>query len=334
MTKTLEEITRDFEKENSKIKVKVVNVPNAGEVLKTRVLAGDVPDVVNIYPQSIELQEWAKAGVFEDLSNKDYLKRVKNGYAEKYAVNEKVYNVPFTANAYGIYYNKDKFEELGLKVPETWDEFEQLVKDIVAKGQTPFGIAGADAWTLIRSWFFFPAVLSGLTVALIFKQVFNYGLPAIGNALHIEFLQTSLLGTKWGAIFAAVFVLLWQGVAMPIIIFLPGLQSIPTEITEAARIDGATSKQVFWNIELPYLLPSVSIVFILALKGGLTAFDQVFAMTGGGPNNATTSLGLLVYNYAFKNNQFGYANAIAVILFFLIVVISIIQLRVSKKFEI
>ncbi len=117
--------------------------------------------------------------------------------------------------------------------------------------------------TFFRAWFFFPAVLSGLTVALIFKQVFNYGLPAIGNALHIEFLQTSLLGTKWGAIFAA-----------------------------------------------------------------------VFAMTGGGPNNATTSLGLLVYNYAFKNNQFGYANAIAVILFFLIVVISIIQLRVSKKFEI
>ena len=188
--------------------------------------------------------------------------------------------------------------------------------------------------TFFRAWFFFPAVLSGLTVALIFKQVFNYGLPAIGNALHIEFLQTSLLGTKWGAIFAAVFVLLWQGVAMPIIIFLAGLQSIPSEITEAARIDGATSKQVFWNIELPYLLPSVSMVFILALKGGLTAFDQVFAMTGGGPNNATTSLGLLVYNYAFKNNQFGYANAIAVILFFLIVVISIIQLRVSKKFEI
>ena len=57
--------------------------------------------------------------------------------------------------------------------------------------------------TFFRAWFFFPAVLSGLTVALIFKQVFNYGLPAIGNALHIEFLQTSLLGTKWGAIFAA-----------------------------------------------------------------------------------------------------------------------------------
>ena len=78
-----------LKRRNPKVKVKVVNVPNGGEVLKTRVLAGDVPDVVNIYPQSIELQEWAKAGVFEDLSNKDYLKRVKNGYAEKYAVNGK-----------------------------------------------------------------------------------------------------------------------------------------------------------------------------------------------------------------------------------------------------
>ena len=148
MVDTLREIAKDFEKENPNVHVKVVNVPNAGEVLKTRVLAGDVPDVVNIYPQSIELQEWAKAGYFEDLSNKDYLKRVKNHYADKYAIDGKIYNIPYTANAYGIYYNKDKFEELGLKVPETWDEFEELVDTIIAKGETPFAIAGADTWTL------------------------------------------------------------------------------------------------------------------------------------------------------------------------------------------
>lgn len=148
MVDTLREIAKDFEKENPNVHVKVVNVPNAGEVLKTRVLAGDVPDVVNIYPQSIELQEWAKAGYFEDLSNKDYLKRVKNHYADKYAIDGKIYNIPYTANAYGIYYNKDKFKELGLKVPETWEEFEELVDTIIAKGETPFAIAGADTWTL------------------------------------------------------------------------------------------------------------------------------------------------------------------------------------------
>lgn len=148
MVDTLREIAKDFEKENPNVHVKVVNVPNAGEVLKTRVLAGDIPDVVNIYPKSIELQEWAKAGYFEDLSDKDYIKRVKNHYADKYAIDGKIYNIPYTANAYGIYYNKDKFKELGLKVPETWEEFEELVDKIIAKGETPFAIAGADTWTL------------------------------------------------------------------------------------------------------------------------------------------------------------------------------------------
>ncbi|HFM7829246.1 TPA: carbohydrate ABC transporter permease, partial [Enterococcus faecium] len=161
-----------------------------------------------------------------------------------------------------------------------------------------------------------------------------YGLPKIGSMLGIEFLQTSLLGTTWGAIFAVIFVLLWQGIAMPVIIFLAGFQSIPQEIIEAARMDGANDKQIFWNIEITYLLPSISMVFIMALKGGLTAFDQIFALTGGGPSDATTSLGLLVYNYAFKNNQFGYANAIALVLFILIGIVSLAQLKLSKKFEI
>lgn len=188
--------------------------------------------------------------------------------------------------------------------------------------------------TFFRAWFFFPAVLSGLTVSLIFKQFFNYGLPTIGKILGISFLQESLLGTPIGAVLATIFVLLWQGVAMPIILFLAGLQSIPSDILEAASIDGATSKQTFWKIELPYLLPTISMVFILALKSGLTAFDQIFALTSGGPNNATTSLGLLVYNYAFKSNQYGYANAIALILFLIIGIVSLIQIKLSKKFEI
>src|SRR5574344_2001942 len=188
--------------------------------------------------------------------------------------------------------------------------------------------------TFFRAWFFFPAVLSGLTVSLIFKQVFNYGLPAIGNALGIEWLQVSLLGTKWGAIFAVIFVMLWQCVAMRIIIVLSGLQSIPQEIIEAAHVDGADSHHIFWSIELPYLIPSITMVFIMALKAGLTAFDQIFALTSGGPNDATTPLGLLVYNYAFKSNQYGYANAIALVLFVIIGLISILQIRLSKRYEV
>ncbi|WP_105301209.1 carbohydrate ABC transporter permease [Anaerococcus marasmi] len=244
------------------------------------------------------------------------------------------YNFDFVGiNNYSILMTDEKFfKALG---------FTLILTICLIVGEIVFGILIARALnskikgqTFFRAWFFFPAVLSGLTVSLIFKQIFNYGLPAIGESLNIEFLKTSLLGTTYGSVFAAIFVMLWQGVAMPIIIFLSGLQTIPTEIKEAAAIDGATSRQTFWSIELPYLLPSISMVFIMALKAGLTAFDQIFALTGGGPSNATTSIGLLVYNYAFKSNQYGYANAIALILFLLIAIVSIVQIKISKRYEV
>ncbi|MBK0347443.1 sugar ABC transporter permease [Aerococcaceae bacterium zg-ZJ1578] len=184
-----------------------------------------------------------------------------------------------------------------------------------------------------RTAYFFPAVLSTVTVGLIFNQLFNYGLPQIGEWLNIEWLQGNLLASPKTVVWGVIFVALWQGVAMPIIIFLAGIQSIPTDITEAAQIDGANKWELFFKIKLPYLLPSVSMVFILALKSGLTAFDNIYALTGGGPQNKTTSLGLLVYNTAFKTNEVGYANAIAVVLFIIIVVISVLQMRISKKFE-
>lgn len=148
MSTTLQQIATDFEKKNPKIKVKVTNVPGAGDVLKTRVLAGDVPDVINIYPQNIDYREWAKAGYFEDMTKAPYLKNIKNNYAQQFAINGKVYNAPLTANVYGFFYNKTAFAKMGLKVPETWAEFEALVKQIREQGKTPFAVAGTEGWTL------------------------------------------------------------------------------------------------------------------------------------------------------------------------------------------
>lgn len=148
MSPTLKEIIKDFEKENPDIHVKLTDVPNAGTVLKTRVLAGDMPDVVNIYPQNIDFQEWAKAGYFEDLSDQGYLKNIKNDFEKRFKVNGKVYNVPLSTNVYGFFYNKTAFKQLGVSEPKTWAEFESLVKELIAKGQTPFAIAGTEPWTL------------------------------------------------------------------------------------------------------------------------------------------------------------------------------------------
>ncbi|EGP5189591.1 TPA: extracellular solute-binding protein [Enterococcus faecium] len=148
MTQTIQEIAKDFEAKNPDIHVKVVDVPNAGEVIKTRMLAGDVPDVINLYPQSIELKEWAKAGYLEDLTEEPYLENIKNGYAQRFAIEDRVYSIPLTANVYGFYYNKTAFEEMGIQAPETWAEFEKIVAEIKDQNKVPFAIAGAEGWTL------------------------------------------------------------------------------------------------------------------------------------------------------------------------------------------
>ncbi|KXT77682.1 carbohydrate ABC transporter permease [Streptococcus sp. DD13] len=185
-----------------------------------------------------------------------------------------------------------------------------------------------------RTWYFFPAVLSTVTIGLIFSQLFNYGLPQIGELLKIDWLSSNLLFQKGTVFLSVLFVALWQGLAMPVVILLAGLQSIPEEVKEAAAIDGASKSQQFFQIELPFLLPSISMVFILAMKSGLTAFDLIYALTSGGPDGATKSLGLLVYDNAFTNNQFGYANALAVVLFVIIAVISIVQISLSRRYEV
>lgn len=150
MQPTLQKIIKDFEKENPTIKVKFTNVPDPGKVLKTRIASGDAPDVINIYPQNTDFQEWAKAGIFEDLTGKDFLGNLKEGAAETYAVNDKIYSVPLTNNAWGFFYNADKFKELGLEVPKTWADFEKLVATIKEKGETPFALSLTqnDSWTL------------------------------------------------------------------------------------------------------------------------------------------------------------------------------------------
>ncbi|AOT00477.1 sugar ABC transporter permease [Exiguobacterium indicum] len=208
-------------------------------------------------------------------------------------------------------------------------------------GQIVLGIAIAKLLNrkikgvgLFRTAYFFPAVISTVTLGLIFKQFFNYGLVPLGEYLQIEWLSQSLIANEGTAFWGLLFVALWQGVAIPVVIFLANLQSIPNEIREAASIDGANAWQTFKKIELPFLSPAISIVLILAMKAGLTAFDLIYALTGGGPSGSTTSLGLLVYNYAFKNNQFGYASAIAIVLFIIIAIVSVIQINSSKRFEV
>lgn len=150
MQSTLQEIINDFEKENPDIKVKFTNVPDAGTVLKTRISSGDVPDVINVFPQNADFQEWAKNDIFADLTQAEYLSNLSEGAATPYAINDKIYSIPLTSNAWGFFYNKTKFAELGVETPNTWADFETIVQNIQEKGEVPFALSltQADAWTL------------------------------------------------------------------------------------------------------------------------------------------------------------------------------------------
>ena len=185
--------------------------------------------------------------------------------------------------------------------------------------------------SFFRTLYFLPAVLSMITVSLVFKQVFFYVMPAIGKALGIEALSTNILASKQNAIYGVLFVHLWQGVALPTLLFLAGLQTIPTELYEAAAIDGANGWQQFKHITVAYLTPTLSVVLVLLVKQGLMVFDYVKSMTAGGPGTATQTIALLIYNNGFERNRYSYSIAQAIATGLIIAVISAIQIQASNR---
>lgn len=185
--------------------------------------------------------------------------------------------------------------------------------------------------TFIKSIYFIPAMIGGITIALIWDQLFYRVVPLLGQVLNIEWLSQSLLMTGKTALPAVVFVHIWQAVALPTVIFIAGLQQIPDEQYESAKIDGATLFQEFRYITFPYLLPTLTVNLVLMVKQGFTSFDFPFALTGGGPVRATEVIGISIYNDAFKNARFGMANAEACILFVLVAIFSLTQLKITSR---
>ena len=185
--------------------------------------------------------------------------------------------------------------------------------------------------SFFRTLYFLPAVLSMITVSLVFKQVYFYVVPAIGKALGVEALSTNILASKQNAIYGVLFVHLWQGVALPTLLFLAGLQTIPSELYEAAAIDGANGWQQFKHITVAYLIPTLSVVLVLLVKQGLMVFDYVKSMTAGGPGTATQTIALLIYNNGFERNRYSYSIAQAIATGVIIALISAIQIQASNR---
>lgn len=185
--------------------------------------------------------------------------------------------------------------------------------------------------TMFRAAYFFPAVLSMITVGLIFNQIFYRALPPVGAALGSELFSKNILSSSGYAVFGILFVHVWQGVAMPTLLFLSGMQTVPLELYEAAQMDGASAFRRFRHITLPYLRPVLSVVLVLTIKGGITVFDYVKSLTDGGPGGATESVSLLIYSNAFVESKFSYAVAEAIVIGVIIAAISAVQITLSGR---
>lgn len=188
--------------------------------------------------------------------------------------------------------------------------------------------SGLPGQKIFRTIFFLPNVLSMIIVALIWKMLFYQILPAISG---IDVWLSDASKTPWLLIIVAT----WQGCGYYMIVYLAGLQNIPTEIVEASLIDGASGFQRFRYITIPLIVPAITISLFLTIANALKSFDLIYAMVGpSGYATSTVPFVLDIYYEAFSHKQAGMATSKALLLFLVILLITGIQLQVMKKREV
>ena len=187
--------------------------------------------------------------------------------------------------------------------------------------------------TVLRGIYFIPNILGGLVIGYIFSFFFTYLLPVAGQAAGIEWLSSSILAKESTAWFGIVIVGAWQAIAMNTIIYISGLQTVPEDVYEAGAIDGATGWRRFKDLTFPLIIPFFTINMVLCMKNFLMVFDQIMALTKGGPSQSTESISYLIYQNGMSGGQFGFQSANAVLFFVVIVAISAFQMTVMGKKE-
>ncbi|MBN8201454.1 carbohydrate ABC transporter permease [Bacillus sp. NTK034] len=183
-----------------------------------------------------------------------------------------------------------------------------------------------------RAAFFFPVVLSMVVVGLVWQWMFspsygfiNYVLEKLGLPL-----QNMLIDSDQ-AMIVLIVVSIWKGLGSNLLLFLAGLQAIPSSVYEAAEIDGANSWQKFWYITVQLLKPTTLFVLIITLIGSFKIFDLAYVITGGGPGTSTMVLVHYIYQEAFQRFDMGYASAAAYVFFIILFILTLVQMRVFKS---
>ncbi|MGZ7442331.1 carbohydrate ABC transporter permease [Paenibacillus sp. TH7-28] len=190
---------------------------------------------------------------------------------------------------------------------------------------------------IFRSIFYFPTLLSGIVMGFVWAMMLNYNFGVVGQLLAkigLGAFAVDWLGDPRYAMLAILLSTVWKGAGYYMIIYLAGLQGIPQEMNEAASIDGANGWQQFRHITFPLLAGSVTVCMVLSMISALKIFDQIAVMTDGGPGFETETLTYLIYKVGFGELRQGFGTALAMVLFFIILIITVLQVKILQKREV
>jgi raffinose/stachyose/melibiose transport system permease protein len=195
--------------------------------------------------------------------------------------------------------------------------------------------AGRGSRTL-KILYFLPLLFSSVALGVIFKNIYDPNFGPVNAALHalgLHALAQDWLGDRRYALAAVTAVICWQNVPFYMILFLAGLASFPSDLREAATLDGASDSTIFWRIKLPHLQGTVRTAAVLAVIGSLRYFDLIYVMTGGGPEGASELMATYMYRTVFSSFQLGYGSTVASAMFLVVALIAALGMRLTRRFE-
>ncbi|MCK9861496.1 sugar ABC transporter permease [Paenibacillus sp. ATY16] len=188
-----------------------------------------------------------------------------------------------------------------------------------------------------RSIFYFPVLMSGIIMGFIWMIILNYNFGVVNQVLDmigLGSIKADWLGDPDFALLSIILSTVWKSSGYYMIIYLAGLQGVPQELLEAASIDGAGKWKQFRHVTFPLLAGATTVCVMLSMINSLKLFDQIAVMTNGGPGFATETLTYIIYKVAFGEGRQGFGTALAIVLFILILIVSLIQIRVLRKREV
>ncbi len=198
-------------------------------------------------------------------------------------------------------------------------------------------IKNSNANIALRTLFFFPTILSSVSVGMIWLFMYDPNFGAINlffNKLGLQSFALNWLGSEGSALYAITFTQVWFHTGQMMVIYIAGLQQIPQELYEAAEMDGATRWQQFKNVTWPMSIPTTIVVMAYTTIQSFRAFDLIYSMTQGGPNNSSNIFAVLIYQTIFSELRIGYAAAQSIFFILVLVFITLIQRRfLSTRYE-